>query len=202
MKGKITAVLLALGLSSTLLAETVTVQVDGSGLTQESAVEQALIQAIRQVNGTDINSQQTTATAQSRVNGKSDTRIEIAKGTDLKARGQVAGYDIADSQCAADGCTVSLNVLVYQYKAPGLPSDNRRRIAVLPFTGGKEFRKMVTRHVQEQLVQSRRFAVLDREHEQEYEAEKSLWQSDDVSIAEKARLGQVLGLDYIVVGSI
>ena len=102
----------------------------------------------------------------------------------------------------AKGCTVNLNVEVHQYKAPGLPSDNRRRIAVLPFTGGKEFRKMVTRQVQEQLVQSRRFAVLDREHEKEYRAEKSLWQSDDVSVAEKARLGQVLGLDYIVVGSI
>ena len=202
MKHKIAAALLALCTCSPLLAEVVTVQVQGTGLTQESAIEQGLVQAVRQVNGTDINSQQITATGQSRVNGNSETRIEISQGTNLKARGQVAGYRVTNSECSTEGCTVNLNVEVHQYKTPGLPNDSRRRIAVLPFTGGKEFRKMVTRQVQEQLVQSRRFAVLDREHEKEYRAEKSLWQSDDVSVAEKARLGQVLGLDYIVVGSI
>ena len=202
MKQKIITLMTSLCLSMPTLAEVVTVQVDGSGLTKETAIEQALVQAIRQVKGIDINSQQITASAQARVNGESDTRIEVSRGTELKAKGQIAGYDVLDSQCRENGCSVRLSVKVHQYKAPGLASNNRRRIAILPFTGGKVFRKMVTRQVQEQLVQSRRFAVLDRQHEQAYQAEKSLWQSDDVPVAEKARLGQVLGLDYIVVGSI
>ena len=202
-----TTLMVALCLSMPALAEVVAVQVDGSGLTKESAIEQALVQAIRQVNGTHINSQQSIASAQARINGESDIRIEIAKGTDIKAKGQIVGYDILDSQCLEGDCSVTLNVKVHRkkvhkYKVPGLATDKRRRIAVLPFTGGREFRKMVTRQIQEQLVQSRRFAVLDRKHEREYRAEKSLWQSNDVPVAEKARLGKVLGLDYIVLGSI
>ena len=202
MKNRIAAALLALCTSSMLMAEVVTVQVSGTGPTHDTAIEQGLIHAVRQINGTDINSQQTSATAQSRVNGKTNTQIDVSRNTELEAKGQVAGYEVTDSSCSTDGCTVDLSVQVHQFKAPGLPTEKRRRIAVLPFTGGKEFRKMVTQNVEEQLVQSRRFAVLDREHEKEYEAEKSLWQSNDVPVAEKARLGQVLGLDYIVTGSI
>ena len=112
-----------------------------------------------------IKSQQQTDDSSISSNGKSDITEKIDRQVFLDAKGQVAGYDILNENCANQTCDVELSVRVYQYKSPGLPNDSRRRIAVLPFTGGKEFRKMVTRHLQEQLVQSRRFAVLDREHE-------------------------------------
>ncbi|MGY0217173.1 CsgG/HfaB family protein [Endozoicomonadaceae bacterium StTr2] len=192
----------ALFLSSLATAGEVKVEARGTGMSEESAIEQALVQAVRQVNGLDIDSIQHTNESRIDVNEDSIRTEEIKRNVLLKAKGQIAGYDIISNDCNDSGCVAELVVSVYQYKAPGLPTDKRRRIAVLPFTGGKEFRKMVTQEVQDQLVQSRRFAVLDRKEEQAYKTEKSLWLSDDVAISEKARLGKVLGLDYILVGSI
>ncbi|CAM3618540.1 CsgG/HfaB family protein [Parendozoicomonas haliclonae] len=183
-------------------AAIVQVQVKGTGLSEDTAVESALVQALRQVHGMDIKSVQQSSQFQQKADGKATTEVNVNRQSRIEAGGQIAGYDIIDSQCGADGCTASLNVRVHKYEVPGLAGDKRRRIAVLPFTGGKEFRKLVASQVQEQLVQSRRFAVLDREQEEAYNAEKSLWQSGDVPLAEKARLGKVLGLDYIVTGSI
>ena len=160
------------------------------------------MQAVRQVNGVDISSTQASAQSRLRVNGEGFSAERIERDVLLKAKGQIAGYDVISSRCDNGNCTAELSVRVYNYKAPGLATDKRRRIAVLPFTGGREFRKMVTREVQDQLVQSRRFAVLDREQERAYQAEKSLWLSNDAAISEKARLGKVLGLDYILVGNI
>ncbi len=183
-------------------AGVVEVQVTGTGLNQESAIESGLLQALRQVHGIDIQSIQQSSQLQIKEDGKSNTEISVNRNSQISAKGQIASYNVLDSDCSEDSCTVQLNVQVHKYQAPGLPNDNRRKIAVLPFTGETAIRSMVTHEVQEQLIQSRRFAVLDREHKKEYDAEKKLWQSGDVSIAERARMGQVLGLDYILTGRI
>ncbi|GAA4650943.1 hypothetical protein GCM10023116_32260 [Kistimonas scapharcae] len=185
------------------MAATVEVDVTGRGLSEAVAVEQGLIEAIRQVNGTDINSVQSTLRQQSRTNGEKETHVESVQGSLLKAKGLIAGYDINDSQCSEAGCEVRLSVRVHQYKAAGMAATNRRKLAVLPFKGSNaRFNQRVTEQLQEQLVQSRRFAILDRTHEREFNAEKSLWASENTPVAEKSRLGQVLGLDYMIVGTV
>ena len=52
------------------------------------------------------------------------------------------------------------------------------------------------------LTQGRRFAVLDRRAGDLYEQEKRLLQSTDVDAAEGARLGKVLGADYLLYGTV
>ena len=52
------------------------------------------------------------------------------------------------------------------------------------------------------LTQGRRFGVLDRSRPDVYEAEKQLLQSSDAGPGERARLGKVLGADYLLYGVI
>jgi hypothetical protein len=52
------------------------------------------------------------------------------------------------------------------------------------------------------LVQSRRFAVLDRSNLGVYEKELNILKSDQVPLAETVRIGQVIGADYIVIPKI
>ena len=55
---------------------------------------------------------------------------------------------------------------------------------------------------EELLTQGRRFGVLDRQRPEVYEAEKQILASGDVDIGERARLGRVMGADYLVYGTI
>ena len=56
--------------------------------------------------------------------------------------------------------------------------------------------------VEELLTQGRRFAVLDRRSPEIYEREKRLLESADVDPSEVARLGKVLGADYLLYGTV
>ena len=56
--------------------------------------------------------------------------------------------------------------------------------------------------VEELLTQGRRFGILDRKRPEVYEAEKQLLLSADVDVSERARLGKVMGADYLVYGTI
>ena len=55
---------------------------------------------------------------------------------------------------------------------------------------------------EELLTQGRRFGVLDRKRPEGYEAEKQILVSGDVDVGERARLGRVMGADYLVYGTI
>ena len=194
--------LLLAALCSQSFAGEITRQITGYGQTVQDAVNNGLSQAIEQQFGLQLDASTIQELKVTSDNDGTSFTEQSGSVSARKIKGNISGYDIQNTQCSNNRCEVSLSVRLYDYKAPGMPSSNRRKIAVLPFTGGKEFRKQVTKQVQDQLVQSRRFAVLDREQEKAYKAEKSLWQSEDVPISEKARMGKVLGLDYILVGSI
>ena len=56
--------------------------------------------------------------------------------------------------------------------------------------------------IEELLIHGRRFAVLDRRAGEIYEQEKRLLASDDVDPGEAARLGKVLGADYMLYGTV
>jgi hypothetical protein len=56
--------------------------------------------------------------------------------------------------------------------------------------------------IEELLIHSRRFAVLDRRAGEIYEQEKRLLASDDVNPNEAARLGKVLGADFMLYGTV
>ncbi|MFD1006987.1 MULTISPECIES: hypothetical protein [Oceanisphaera] len=182
------------------LAATTPVQVSGFGVTESLAVENALIEAVRQVNGIDIKSSQQVEQYLHKKNGNSETMTHTQRDGSMVAKGMVDSYNLLSKNCDSEGCKVELHVNVIRYKAAGLSADSRRKLAVLPFTGrhGATF----SSELQDLYTQSRRFAVLDRSQNEAYQQEKKLWESDNTALSEKARMGQVLGLDYILVGKV
>jgi hypothetical protein len=99
-----------------------------------------------------------------------------------------------------------MTVSVERFTAIGLGNETRRRIAVVTFeTSGarpgpaaETQRDRITAH----LVQARRFAVVDRSQDNAYAQEMALLQSGNTPLTEQARLGQVIGADYIVTGKL
>ncbi|MBO1518154.1 CsgG/HfaB family protein [Oceanisphaera pacifica] len=201
MKKWISALLLPLLLVAVpVWAATTPVQVNGFGATERLAVENALIEAISQVNGVDIKNSQQVEQLLHKKNGETETMTHTQRNGSVAAKGMVDSYDILSKDCNGEGCRVRLHVNVIHYKAAGLSADSRRKLAILPFTGrhGATF----SSELQELYTQSRRFAVLERSQNEAYRQEKALWESADTGLAEKARMGQVLGLDYILVGQV
>jgi hypothetical protein len=62
----------------------------------------------------------------------------------------------------------------------------------------KQLRRLIT----DNLVQTRRFAIIDREFSQEIQAERQRLLRPDINPEERARLGQELGADYVLAGSL
>lgn len=56
--------------------------------------------------------------------------------------------------------------------------------------------------MEELLTQGRRFGVLDRRRQDVYDSETKLLRSTDVSVQDRARLGKVMGTDYMLYGTV
>ena len=106
--------LIAALFSSLAFAGEVEIKARGTGVSRDVAIEQALVHAVRQVNGVSIKSQQQTDDSSISSNGKSDITEKIDRQIFLDAKGQVAGYDILNENCANQTCDVELSVRVYQ----------------------------------------------------------------------------------------
>ena len=152
------------------------------------------------------------------------------RASTAKQECEIEGYDVLEISGDGTSARATLRVYYSVYKVPGPPME-RRRIAVLDFPMeevhlygvGREQRidgRVVrvgidvdfknVRNLQDEfrgsiealLTQGRRFGVLDRSRPDVYEAEKQLLQSGDASPGERARLGKVLGADYLLYGVI
>jgi len=215
MAKMILVLLLLMGLTSlvgTAAAEPVEVVVEGEAPTKEGAVAKALVQALQQVTGVTITASQqntTMLTAIARENGSTSASLseESQAGLTSQTNGIIRSYRVIDfSDAAGPPFSVRLAVVVELYKPKGLPNDNRRRLAVMPFTDGSGRPSLQGRLLQQRLsaylVQTRRFTVLDRDNDTAYKNEMDVIASNATPPAERARLGQMIGADYIVVGHV
>ena len=191
--------LVVLGFTFSASAEERVIEITASGASKSLAIEAGLIRAIAQVKGTEINSKAMRVANQVRKDGKTTTNIALSNITAMKTKGQISSYEVLEESCN-ETCEVLLRVSVPVYKSPGLSLDKRRKLVVAPFEG--ENGELFSNNLQSAFVQTRRFAILDRQHNSEYAAEKRLLLSEDTALKEKMRLGQVLGMDYLVVGSV
>ena len=156
-------------------------------------------------------------------------RIRISTGRDDC---RFSGYELLAATRQGDAVRVHLRVQYSTYRVPGPSLERRRlavldftldEVHVYGTGAGREQRSgggVVRRgvdvdydlirnlqrrfraRIEELLTQGRRFAVLDRRSPEIYEQEKRLLESDDVDPSEGARLGKVLGADYLVYGAI
>ncbi len=219
-------ILAILLLSSFLHAEVdyTDVTVDGFGLSRDDALQNALIEAIKQVNGVTVDSEKAISRLSEQkkqsIDGESSHMLEFsessAKNISETTHGMIDTYQILVDEKQEDGTShVQLAVTIKRYLSPGNSPDNLRKIAVIPFRtqdssfriGGNNYAASevvnnLNQSIVNELTQSRRFAVIDREYVNEIASEKKILQSDDVSNDEKLKLGQSLGADYLLLGTI
>ena len=205
-----------------IFAETSTINktVKGYGNNRNLAIVAALKSAVSQVKGLKLNSKTllTNVSEQNDTSEKSwfsfsDKKKEtIATAT----KGIIKSYDIIEVKKLEDGSyEAELDVSINNYKAPGHSANNRRKVAVLPFKYLKSSFKVLGKNVNarllseqfcqnlvSELTQTRRFAILDRDNIDAYAKEKKLILSGDAALEEQAKLGSVLGADYLIVGKI
>jgi TolB-like protein len=208
-----------------LSKDTILKQVQGVGPTRDEAIKNGLFQAVAQAKGVKVGSgdysfgyRSATADVNRTGTGKSvefdAVSVQTAgtlQTTDIA--GLVKTYEIIDEKKLPDGTyQVTLKVWVYEHE----PVDKtaRLRLAVMPLrteAASYNFLELVmpadkladklAQKLTTALTQTNKFAVLDRQHLKEYYDEKKVlfW---DAPIEEQARIGEVLGADYMLVGTV
>ena len=224
---KFLLVLLYIFLSSTLLFadEQVTIlEVEGFGVSHNEAIQNGLIQALKQAKGVTIESQKTFAkslrqksTSNDGINSHQVEVNALSKGVVKEAtQGLINEYRVIDSRKISVGeWEVTLAVKMLRYKTPGISPHSRRKIAIIPFRtlrssynfrGGHiastEISRQFTQKLVTEMTQARRFTVLDREYMEEFLQEKNLVLSANAPVAEQMKIGEVLGVDYLLIGTL
>lgn len=220
--------LLLLAAAVPAVAETVTRHVVGHGPTHDEAIRVGLVEAVRQVSGAALESkssatlsaQDATASSSDSAGAETSSSSSVSvqtldEKTDTVTKGVVAGYTVLSESENADTGTwsIEMDVSVAVYKTPGLSPDSRRKIAILPFRtrgnypvgGALLAAETVSEDFSDRLItlftQSRRFAVLSRQDDDVLKAEKDLIVRE-APAAEMAKIGQTLGADYILAGTV
>lgn len=225
MKRIIFVILITLFSSAALSATVIERESSGKGKSRSEAIKQALYDAVSQVKGVSVSSGDVSVDLDSSTVGidveGGDKTVSVdslavrGEGTSLKTRsaGMVKSYKVL-SESELDGIyEVNLKVLVYVYKSP-LATD-RKRFAVMPLqamenefdflglkTSAPQMVKLMSKKLTSLLTETNRFSILDREHIQAFAFEQNILLSDVVSVEEKAKLSEIMGCDYMLVGTI
>ena len=206
--------------------KTIVRETKGRGVNRDEAIKKALQQAVAQAKGVAISSLDTdfayrsaTADIERKPTGKVvefDAVSVQTGGTTLRTdiAGLVKTYEVLDEKKIDDNTyEVTLKVWVYDYET--IDKTTRLRLAVMPIktlTASCRFGDLITpawdvsrrfsQKLTVALTQTNKFAVLDREYVMEFARERNILLSGDSSLEEKAKLGEVLGVDYMLVGTI
>ncbi len=205
---------------------TIVRQTKGQGVTREQAIDKALYQAVAQAKGIAVSSgrydfgfQSAGVGIDTKDTGKSiefdSVSVQAGGSTRLTdIAGWVKSYEVIDEQKIDDRTyEVTIKAWVYDYEDP--EQTNRLKLAVMPIKtlydsyrfgnyvpSGVEMSLKLSQQLSAGITQTNKFAVLDREYINEFARNRNILISDDSPIEEKARLGQVLGADYMIVGTI
>jgi len=199
--------------------------VSAFGVSKKEAVVNALLEAVQQVKGVKISGMEKMHSsfmeADSMHNGenesssimKSSQNQEVQK----QSQGVISSYEVLDMSRAENGPGWQARVKVHipVYKTPGISPNKRRKMAVIPFRTNQwtfnfsnrqisagEISSLFTQKLVTEFTQTRKFTVLDREYYEEFLGEKNLILSPDAPVTEQIKIGEVLGVDYLVVGTI
>jgi hypothetical protein len=179
-------------------------------VTEPDALNDALIHAVSQVSGLAINSSQVLDIKKKIEDGKKSSSRDIQKNIQTYTKGIISGYDILSSSKTNEGLvSLKIKAVIPVYDAGN--QINRLRLAVVPFRisekitnrlSAQDFASSWNNSLEEDLVQSRRFAIVDRTYSNETNKELTQYMNQGFNISELARLGQKIGTDYLIVGEI
>jgi hypothetical protein len=205
-------------------ANVVVREIKAAGKTRQEAIKNGLYEAVSQVRGVKVDTANYGLDFQTSAAGinTSDTRKQIdfdsvsisTEGSvaTTKARGLIKTYEVLKEEKAGDLVEVTLKVWVYNYQPPLL--NKKIRLAIMPIKPlkeqyyfgflmpGSDISNQLSSKLQMLLNQTNKFSVLDRLNREDFQNEKQILLSDNASIEEKAKLGEVLGAEYILTGTI
>jgi curli biogenesis system outer membrane secretion channel CsgG len=135
--------------------------------------------------------------------GSSKTTIEAGMGsaTDISSQGKVKRYRVLRQECGDKRCEVELEVIIEKFDFKP-PSAQISRDSIVVMTTGKLRASgnadQLRQAILDRLVKSGRFTILDRSHDAAISGELALLASDEASDEQRAKLGQMLGADYML----
>ncbi len=203
-------------------AEVVKVEATGIGDSRPEAITHALVEGIQRATGVSIDQSMVSGlvVGVSKLDGKANQTSGLSKSSEeahivqtdsigqdlIKSRsgGSVKTFTVMSSDKDNLGrYVVKVNVEVDKFKSIAPETANRMRIVVVPFqTQNAELATQLRDQLIVYLTQSKRFSVLDRTENAQYQKEMALVTSTDANMSERVRYGQVLGADFILTGKI
>jgi curli biogenesis system outer membrane secretion channel CsgG len=202
-------------------------EVTGQGRNRDEAIKNALYRAVEQARGVKVGSgtyefsyRGSSAGFGSQQPGQRSIDLDSmdfsTQGTvyTTEIGGLIKSYEVLDEkQVDPDTYQVKLNVAVYDYAARW--QSQRVRVALMPVKtmqntyqflnssiSAEMLSTLFSQRLAAGLVQTNKFAVLDRESLRDFAAEKNVLFSLDAPLSEQAKLAETLGADYLLVGTI
>lgn len=165
---------------------------EGSGQTKEIATRNAVLEAISKLKG---------LSAEKNLNLQS-LEVPTLFGTVLTnpqmsvaTKGRIDSYDIISVNIEPNGWyMVRVNVYKTLFERSKKPS-----VTIINASRFKELGETLQRRLTNDLVQSKKFNVLDRKNDAYYKVEKQLIESEDASSEDVYKLGNILGTDYMLI---
>jgi len=194
---------------------TKTTTMDGASCRE--AIANALVEALRQVRGIDVESE-TISLIKSlgyTEDGKDgfEGKNQLSQDISSKTGGYIQSYDIDNFDKGTNDCQVTITATIPRSTIK--KDSSAKSMTVLPFrvkdteyqigktsVSAAGVSRQFTQKVITQLTQARKLIVLDRDYKTEYDSEKLLIKSHDVQKIEQLKLGQQSGADYLLVGEI
>ena len=198
-------------------------EISGYGYTKPLAIQNALIEAVKQKNGAYVQSVKKLFRSSSKkyasngMDSASLTKMNSAMSKQIKiaTAGYIDNYEIIDMIKHEDDYEAVIRIVKVEYRAPGNSAHKRRKMVIVPsyteniafdvlnkLKSTKDVSINLSQELTNSITQTRKFAILDRGNKSAYRGEKRVILSPSAHKDEILKLGQVLGADYLVVSTI
>lgn len=182
---------------------------EGHGVTREEAINNAIVEAIGKMSGVNINSIKQSNIISVNSNSGSDMVDSYNENITKATKGRADSYEVIDAYQDSKGNWVAKVAIknsktTKSYKAPGLSSKSRRSVSVFD-SSSHEYRQLgerLKKYIIADLLESRKFNILDRDNSGYYAMEKALIGSADAASDEIYKLKNVIGSDYFLLFNI
>lgn len=219
---RLVSVLFAVAASAAAVEDEI-VTASGLGSTYRAAIVEALRSAVESHDGvaisanemSEISAQELNVSSNGEETDRQGINSSITKGLQTFAKGRIKSYVVLSENFNQTTGKYQVQVEVHftgKYQV-GLPEGNRRRMAISNFrpTGAtfshygqqgstEEWVKVLGDKLNERLVQTRKFTILDRAYDAEVKDELARLCGANAAKDDAVRLNQKLGTDYLLVG--
>ena len=209
--------LLALTAAPALAQQVVTV--DGRGATEREAIKHALAEAICRVNGASLETRTNLRQEVRDVIDGVEVEFSYQNDSDVDVRtassGHIRSYELISSQPTSTGVEVTLQAVVLRFDPDNPRPGKKKTLVVEEFTlapgalnlsgetkGEAALLSFLQDELTSRMVRSRKFTVLARKSLDIVLREQGFLKGQGVAAEERAKLGNLLGADYIVAGRV